>query len=354
MSKETEKKVAEEKKDDGKKYITIAMQGGGAHGAFTWGVLDRLLEESNLVIKGVSGASAGGMNAVCTAQGIMEGGNEGARKMLAKYWHINSEAGKTSFFKPGVLDVLAGKYTIHNSPGFIFYDFLCKIFSPYQLNPLGINPLKDIVKELFDFEKLNEFDGVRVFLSATHVFTGKIKIFSNIRKELSVDAMLATACLPTIFNAVMVKGEYYWDGGYTGNPVMYPLIYDCDPADIMLIKLNPTHRTKLPTTAGEIGDRMNEITNNTSIMREMRSMHFIGELIDKKIVEPGSLKRMHVHLIEDEEVFQDLGWSSKLNTDEAFLKHLFDAGRVAADKWMEKNYDKIGKKSTVDLAEDFI
>ena len=159
MSKETEKKVAEEKKDDGKKYITIAMQGGGAHGAFTWGVLDRLLEESNLVIKGVSGASAGGMNAVCTAQGIMEGGNEGARKMLAKYWHINSEAGKTSFFKPGVLDVLAGKYTMHNSPGFIFYDFLCKIFSPYQLNPLGINPLKDIVKELFDFEKLNELDG---------------------------------------------------------------------------------------------------------------------------------------------------------------------------------------------------
>ncbi len=350
MSKENEKKIV----NDGKKHITVAMQGGGAHGAFTWGVLDRLLEEKDLVIEGVSGASAGGMNAVCTAQGIMEGGNEGARAMLKKYWDINSEAGKSSIFKPGVLDVLAGKYTMHNSPGFVFYDFLCKILSPYQMNPLGLNPLKDIVKELFDFDKLNEFDGVRIFLSATHVYTGKIKVFSNIRKELSVDTMLATACLPTIFNAVMVKGEYYWDGGYTGNPVMYPLIYDCNPQDILLIKLNPTHRNRLPITAGEIGDRMNEITNNTSIMREMRSMHFIGKLEDEKIIQPGTLKRMYVHLIEDEEVFQDLGWSSKLNTDKEFLKHLFDAGRVAADKWMTKNYDKIGKETTANLEEEFI
>lgn len=358
MSKENEKKdnekIENKTGESSKKHLTIAMQGGGAHGAFTWGVLDRLLEESDIVVKGVSGASAGGMNAVCTAQGIMEGGNEGAREMLNKYWKITSDKGKTSIFKPGVLDVLAGKYTMHNSPGFVFFDFLCKIFSPYQFNPLGVNPLKDIVKELFDFDKLNEFDGVRVFLSATHVFTGKIKVFSNIRKELSTEAMLATACLPTIFNAVMVKGEYYWDGGYTGNPVMYPLIYDCDPTDIMLIKLNPTHRNRLPVTAAEIGDRMNEITNNTSIMREMRSMHFIGQLMDKKIIEPGSMKRMHIHLIEDESVFQDLGWSSKLNTDEEFLKHLFDAGRVAADKWLIKNYDKIGKETTASVVEEFV
>ena len=344
--------MSEQKKNV--KKLSIAMQGGGAHGAFTWGVLDRLLEEKDIVVDGVSGASAGGMNAVCTAQGIMRGGNEGAREMLKEYWRINAEAGKTSIFKPGLLDVLAGKYTLHNSPGFIFFDFMCKMFSPYQFNPLGTNPLRDIVKELFDFDLLNKNDCVKVFLSATHVYTGKIKIFSNIRKELSVDTMLATACLPTIFNAVMVDGEYYWDGGYTGNPVMYPLIYDCDAHDIMLIKLNPTHRRRLPTTAGEIGDRMNEITNNTSIMREMRSMHFISQLIDKKVIAPGSMKRMHVHLIEDEAVFQDLGWSSKLNTDEKFLKHLFDAGRVAADKWMEQNYDKIGKETTANVVEEFV
>lgn len=340
--------------NDGKKRMSVAMQGGGAHGAFTWGVLDRLLQEKDIVIEGVSGTSAGGMNAMAVAQGIIEGGNEGARELMNRYWQINADAGKTSIFKPGVLDILAGKYTMHNSPGFLMFDFLCKIMSPYQMNPLGTNPLKNIVEELFDFDKLNESTAVKVFLAATHVYTGKIKVFTNLEKELCTEALLATACLPTIFAAVMVKGEYYWDGGYTGNPVIYPLIYDCDTPDIMLIKLNPTHRNRLPITAAEISDRMNEITNNTSIMREMRSMHFISHLIDGGYIEPGKLKRCHVHLIEDEAVFQDLGWSSKLNTDMEFLKHLFDAGRVAADKWLEKNYDKIGKETTASVAEEFV
>lgn len=344
----------ENKVNDGKKRISIAMQGGGAHGAFTWGVLDRLLQEKDLIIEGVSGTSAGGMNAMAVAQGVMDGGNEGARALMSKYWHINAEAGKSSIFKPGVLDVLAGKYTMHNSPGFLFFDFLSKIMSPYQMNPLGTNPLKDIVNEIFDFDKLNEFDGVKVFLAATHVYTGKLKVFSNMNKELSAEALLATACLPTLFAAVMVKGEYYWDGGYIGNPVIYPLIYNCETPDIMLLKLNPTHRNRLPITAAEISDRMNEITNNTSIMREMRSMHFITKLIDEGYVEPGKLKRCYVHLIEDEAVFQDLGWSSKLNTDMDFLQHLFEAGRVATDKWLEKNYDKIGKQSTAPVAEEFV
>ncbi|MDR0580950.1 MAG: patatin-like phospholipase family protein [Holosporaceae bacterium] len=344
------------KKDikDNKKKISIAMQGGGAHGAYTWGVLDRLLEEKDIVIEGVSGTSAGGMNAIATAQGIITGGNESARELLTKYWKINSEAGKASIFKPGILDILAGKYTMHNSPGFLFFDFISKIFSPYQLNPLGTNPLKPIVEKLFDFEKLNANDAVKVFLAATHVYTGKLKVFSNVNKELCTEALLATACLPTVFAAVMVKGEYYWDGGFIGNPVIYPLIYDCETPDIMLIKLNPTHRTKLPTSAAEIGDRLNEITNNTSIMREMRSMHFISKLIDEGLVAPGKMKRMHVHLIEDEAVFQDLGWSSKLNTDMDFLDHLFNAGRKSADKWLEKNYDKINKETTADVAEEFV
>ncbi|MDR1982472.1 MAG: patatin-like phospholipase family protein [Holosporaceae bacterium] len=337
-----------------KKRISVAMQGGGAHGAYTWGVLDRLLEEKDLVIEGVSGTSAGGMNAVAVAQGIMTGGNEGAREFLTKYWTINSKAGASSIFKPGVLDILAGKYTMHNSPGFLFFDFIAKILSPYQLNPLGSNPLKSIVEELFDFDKLNAFNAVKVFLAATHVYTGKLKIFSNINKELSTEALLATACLPTMFAAVMVKGEYYWDGGFIGNPAIYPLIYNCDTSDIMLIKLNPTHRNKLPTSAAEIGDRLNEITNNTSIMREMRSIHFISKLIDDGIVAPGKLKKLHVHMIEDEAVFYDLGWSSKLNTDSDFLNHLFTAGRKSADSWLEKNYDKINKETTADITEEFV
>ncbi|MDR0677505.1 MAG: patatin-like phospholipase family protein [Holosporaceae bacterium] len=348
----TEGKKKEAK--DSKKRISIAMQGGGAHGAYTWGVLDRLLEEKDIVIEGVSGTSAGGMNAVATAQGIMTGGNEGARELLNKYWKINSDSGKGSIFKPGLIDVIEGKYTMHNSPGFLFFDFISKVLSPYQLNPLGTNPLRDIVEKLFDFDKLNKFNDVKVFLAATHVYTGKLKVFSNVTQELSTEALLATACLPTLFAAVLVKGEYYWDGGFIGNPVIYPLIYDCETPDVMIIKLNPTHRNRLPLTASEIGDRLNEITNNTSIMREMRSMHFITKLIDDGIVAPGKLKRMHVHLIEDEAIFHDLGWSSKLNVDAEFLNHLFTAGRKSADKWLEKNYDKIGKETTANVVEEFV
>jgi NTE family protein len=338
--------------NDGKKRISVAMQGGGAHGAFTWGVLDRLLQEKDLVVEGVSGTSAGGMNAIATAQGIVEGGNEGGRQLLDKYWHVMSDAGRSSIFKPGVMDVLAGKYTMHNSPGFLFFDFISKLLSPYQLNPTGADPLKDVITQLFDFEKLKNEDIVKVFLAATHVYTGKIKIFSN--KELCTDALLATACLPTIHAAVLVKGEYYWDGGFIGNPAIFPLIYECNTADIMIIKLNPTHRNRLPVTAVEIGDRLNEITNNTSIVREMRSIHFITRLIDSGLLEKGKMKRLHMHIIEDEEVFQDLGWSSKLNTDIGFLEHLRDAGRKAADKWLEKNYHRIGKETTADIAEEFV
>ncbi|GHU11539.1 alpha/beta hydrolase [Alphaproteobacteria bacterium] len=338
--------------NDGKKRISIAMQGGGAHGAYTWGVLDRLLQEKDLVVEGVSGTSAGGMNAVATAQGIIQGGNEGGRQLLDKYWHVMSDAGRSSIFKPGVLDILANKYTMHNSPGFLMFDFISKIMSPYQMNPSGADPLKDLINKLFDFDVLKDDDSVKVFLTATHVYTGKLKMFGN--KDLSAEALLATACLPTIHAAVMVKGEYYWDGGFIGNPAIFPLINECNTADVMIIKLNPTHRNRLPTTAAEIGDRLNEITNNTSIVREMRAMHFITRLIDEGIIEKGKLKRMHVHLIEDEEVFQDLGWSSKLNTDIGFLEHLRDAGRKSADKWLGRNYHKIGYETTADVEGEFV
>ena len=338
--------------DDGKKRIAIAMQGGGAHGSYTWGVLDRLLQEKDLIIEGVSGTSAGGMNAVATAQGILEGGNEGGRVLLDKYWRVMAEKGRSSIFKPGIKDILAGKYTMHNSPGFLMFDFMTKVLSPYQMNPEGKDPLKDVIGQLFDFEMLNKNDQIKVFLAATHVYTGKLTIFDN--KDLCTDALLATACLPTIHNAVMVKGEYYWDGGFIGNPAIFPLVYECKTPDIMIIKLNPTYRPKLPTTASEIGDRLNEITNNTSIVREMRSIHFITRLIDEGIIDKNKMKRLYIHLIEDEKAFQDLGWSSKLNTDIGFLTHLFDAGRVSADKWLEKNWDSIGVKTTADIDREFI
>lgn len=335
----------------GKKVISIAMQGGGAHGAFSWGVLDKLLEDGRFIIEGVTGTSAGGMNAVATVQGLIEGGNEGARALLKKYWKTISDKSNVSGIHRGIIDRLLDKYTMYNSPEFIMFDYMSKMLSPYQSNPFNINPLKEVIDSVFDFSKIHGTDQYKVFLAATHVYTGKIKIFSN--KEINTDTLLATGCLPTVFHAAYVNGEYYWDGGFTANPVMFPLIYNCESPDIVILKLNPTHRNKLPVTACEISDRLNEITNNSSILKEMRAIKFISDLIDKRDLDPAKYKRIYVHDIENENTFQDCGWSSKLNSEWDFLMHLFEEGRKTADEWIKKNYEFIGKKSTIDEVEMF-
>ena len=335
----------------GKKVVSIAMQGGGAHGAFSWGVLDRLLEDGRILIEGVTGTSAGGMNAVATIQGLIDGGNEGARKLLHHYWKTMCDKSKASGIHRGVIDRWLGKYTMYNSPEFLMFDFMSKLMSPYQTNPFNINPLKEIVEEVFDFEKIQKSEQYKIFLAATHVYTGKIKVFGN--KEIDSDSLMATACLPTVFHAAMVKGEYYWDGGFIANPVMYPLIYNCATPDIIILKLNPTHRKTLPTSAIAISDRLNEITNNASLLKEMRAIKFISDLIDKKDLDPNKYKRVFIHNIENEETFQDLGWSSKLNSEWDFVQHLFEEGRKTADKWLAKNYEFINKKTTIDEVEMF-
>lgn len=337
---------------DGKKVVTLAMQGGGAHGAFTWGVVDKLLEDGRFIIEGMAGTSAGGMNAVATALGLIDGGNDGARKMLYTFWKKMSESGATSPICCGPIDMMLGKYTMYNSPGFLLFDFMSKILSPYQTNPMNLNSLRDLVEELFDFEKIQKSKDYKVFLAATHVYTGKVKIFPN--EEITSNALQATACLPTMFKAVMVNNEYYWDGGFIANPPIYPLIYNCETPDVIVIKLNPTHRNRLPIASTEISDRLNEITNNESIVREMRSIHFISKLIEKGDLDKNKYKHLHLHLIENEESFQDLGWSSKLNTEWAFLEHLFEEGRKTCSKWIEKNFDKVGKETSFDMVEEFV
>lgn len=336
----------------GKKVISIAMQGGGAHGAFTWGVLDKIFEDGRFIVEGVTGTSAGGMNAVASVLGLLDGGNNGARKMLRAYWTKMAEAGKSSPISCGPIDILLGKYTMYNSPGFLSFDFMSKILSPYQSNPLNLNPLKDLIEELFDFEKIQKTKQYKVFLAATHVYTGKVKVFSN--PEITSESLQATACLPTMYKAVLVNNEYYWDGGFIANPVIYPLMYNCDTTDIMIIKLNPTHRNRLPITCTEISDRLNEITNNESIDREMRAINFITKLIDNGELDSKKHKRYHMHLIENEETFQELGWSSKLNTEMAFFEHLYEEGRKTATKWIEKNFDRVGKETTFDINDEFI
>lgn len=346
--------TSNESKENGeKKRIAVALQGGGSHGAFTWGVLDRLLEDGRFIIEGLTGTSAGGMNAVACAQGLMKGGNEGARAELEEFWKKISDSGKNSSLNNrGPIDKMMGKYTMYNSPGYVMFDYLSRMFSPYELNPLQVDPLKKVIMDTFDFEKLRKYKDCKVFLCATHVYTGRLKIFSL--EDLKPECLLATACLPTIHSAVLVDGEYYWDGGFIGNPAFFPLIYNCETPDIVLIQLNPTVRNTLPKTAREIADRLNEITNNATVVREMRAISFITDLIDQGLLDSKKIKKLHMHLIEDEEAFQELGWSSKLNTEWEFLTHLFEKGRTAADKWIKANYDKIGKESTASVAERFV
>jgi NTE family protein len=337
----------------GKKKVTVACQGGGAHGAFTWGVLDRLLEDGRFEIEGVTGTSAGGMNAVAVAQGLARGGPEQARKDLKDFWDRISESGKNSSLNNrGPIDKMMGNYTMYNSPGFLMFDMLSRMFSPYELNPMRLDPLKDVVEKTFDFEFIRNQKVCKAFLCATHVFTGRLKVFKT--EELKTECMLATACLPTIHNAVMVDGEYYWDGGFIGNPVFFPLIYDCETPDIIMIQLNPTVRNKLPTSAREIADRLNEITNNASVVREMRAIALLTQLMDEGTIAPGAMKRVHMHVIEDEAAFQELGWSSKLNTEPEFFKHLFAKGYAAGDAWIKANYDAVGKKTTAPMKEHFV
>jgi NTE family protein len=349
---EQKKSHGEKKSTNEKKKIAIALQGGGSHGAFSWGVLDRLLEDGRFEIEGVTGTSAGGMNAVALAQGILKGGNQGGREALESFWKKISEAGESSLLNQrGPIDRALGKFTMYHSPGFVIFDYLSRIFSPYELNPLKIDPLKDIIVGSFDFEALRQSKKTKLYLCATHVKTGKLRIFRT--HEISPESLLATACLPTIHSAVKVDGEYYWDGGFIGNPVFFPLIYDCETPDIMLIQLNPTVRDKLPITAREIADRLNEITNNATVVREMRAISFITDLIDSGELDPAKHKRLHMHLIESEEVFAELGWSSKLNTEWEFLTHLFEKGRLAAEKWIKEHYNDVGKKTTASIRERY-
>lgn len=343
----------EKKRNNHVKKVCVALQGGGTHGAFTWGVLDRLLEDGRFEIEGLTGTSAGGMNAVAVAQGLMRNGKQGAREELLTLWKKISEAGEMSFFSNrGPIDKIMGKYTMYHSPGYVIFDYLSRLFSPYELNPLQIDPLKSLVVQNFDFEGLRLYKGVKVYLCATHVFTGKLRIFGL--PELKAECLLASSCLPNIHAAVKVDDEYYWDGGFIGNPVFFPLIYDCVSPDIIYIQISPTHRNKLPLTAREISDRLNEIENNATVVREMRSIQFITQLIDEGHLDHKKIKRVFMHVIKNEEIFEHLGWSSKLNSEWEFLSHLFEQGRETADKWIKTHYDDVGVKSTADLETHFV
>ncbi|MEM7044234.1 MAG: patatin-like phospholipase family protein [Pseudomonadota bacterium] len=334
------------------KTINLGLQGGGAHGAFTWGVLDRLFEDGRLDVEGIVGTSAGAMNAAAVASGFHCGGKEGARERLNAFWQATSKAARSGPLQPSPLDRWLGTGNLDFSPTWHLFDSLSRVVSPYQSNPLNINPLRDILADICDLDAMRAADSVKLFLCATNVRTGRIKVFQG--KELSIDAVLASACLPFIYQAVEIDGEHYWDGGYMGNPPIFPLIYDTDCRDVLIIQINPINVPAVPKTAQEIFDRINTLSFNSSLMREMRAVDFVTKLIDQGTLDSKSYKRLNVHAIDAEAEMARLSVSSKLNADAGFLSTLFDLGRERATHWLESNFDKVGVESSVDIEARFL
>ena len=329
------------------KAIELALQGGGAHGAFAWGVLDRLLEDDRIRIEGVSGTSAGAMNAAVVADGLDRRGKEGAREALEHFWREVSKAGKYSPFRRTLLDRLKGRWTLDYSPGYLFYDMLSRLVSPYELNPFGYNPVKTLVESLVDFEHVRHAEGIKLFVAATNVRTGKLKIFR--REEMTADMVMASACLPFIFQAVEIDGEAYWDGGYMGNPALFPLVEECMARDLVIVQINPICRPDIPRRAADILNRLNEITFNASLIKEVRSISLLKKLIETGGLEDQLFKHALFHRINADVELEPLSVSSKVNTEWAFLKHLHDVGYRAAGQWLEENYEHIGIRSTLDI-----
>ena len=336
----------------GAKTVNLALQGGGAHGAFTWGVLDALLEKDQLKIEGVSATSAGAMNAAVFAYGMAVGGRDGARRALDRFWTGISDAAATGPLKPSWYDRALSNWNLPWSPSFAAADMLSRLFSPYELNPLDLNPLRDVLRSVVDFDVLRAPDApVKLFLSATNVRTGRVKVFA--REELSADAVLASACLPFLFPAVEIDGEAYWDGGYMGNPAIFPLIYGCESRDVVVVHINPVCRPEVPRSARDILNRVNEISFNSSLMREMRTIQFVTDLIDRGRV-GGEMKRMLIHSIAADDVMTRLGAASKMNADRGFLRHMRDAGHRTAGEWLEANFDSLGRRSSLDIGAHYL
>ena len=325
--------------------IDLALQGGGSHGAFTWGVLDRLLEESWLEIVGISGTSAGAMNAAVLVDGWTEGGREGARAALDAYWKRVSHAAKFSPMQRTLFDRMAGRWTLDWSPVFVTMDLMSRIFSPYDLNPHGFNPLRDILAESIDFTRLGR-SSIKLFITATNVRTGRGHIFRN--SEVTADVLLASACLPTMFQAIEINGEPYWDGGFAGNPTITPLVRETEAHDSILVQINPRERPATPRSAAEILNRLNEISFNSPLMKELRMIALLREVADPGKGEGFRWANMRTHRIMTE-MMVDLGHSSKLNAEWEFLTMLRTEGRRAASEFLDAHADDLGHRSTTDI-----
>ncbi|HEX4479779.1 MAG TPA: patatin-like phospholipase family protein [Rudaea sp.] len=328
--------------------VNLALQGGGAHGAFTWGAIDAMLADGRIDIEAISATSAGAMNAVVLADALVDGGRDVARERLAAFWRAIAATGR-QWNPVQMFDV---GFPIEQTPAYWMFDAMVRVFSPYQLNPFNFNPLRKLLEEHVDFERLRRTKGVSIHLCATNVETGKVRIFE--RHEVSVDAVLASACLPFLFQTVEIDGAHYWDGGYIGNPAIFPLIYQSRSCDVVIVHVNPIVRHGVPTTAPEIMNRINEISFNSSLMREMRAIAFVTRLIEQGKINGGEMKQMLIHSIRDDEAMTAHSVASKFSSDVKFLTHLRDSGATAARRWIDAHFDDLGQRSTVDLESEFL
>jgi NTE family protein len=333
------------------KRINLALQGGGAHGAFTWGVLEQLLSDERLTIEGISGTSAGAVNAVMVADGMIRGGREEAQKRLADFWRAASSTGNLPVLQREVMQRLLSFTPLEGTPVQAWFDAMSRYFSPYDVNPLNINPLKDLIGRFVDFDALRAAEDLQIFISATNVQTGRVRIFP--REKITADAVMASACLPTVFRAVEIDGVPYWDGGYLGNPVIFPFFRTTATEDVLVVQINPLVRQQTPTSASEIMNRINEITFNSSLTDEYRAIDFVARLIDEgklpRGIGPGQYRRINVHRIVLDRFGTHFDAFSKLSTDYDFFEMLHVSGQRAARRFLDEHFDDIGVKSTVDL-----
>jgi NTE family protein len=334
------------------KYINFALQGGGSHGAYTWGVIERFLEEEDLEIEAISGTSAGAMNAAVLVNGYAKGGRDGAKELLEKFWRRISDAAAFSPMAKTPIERMMTGWNMDSSPTYHWFDVMSRIFSPYELNPLNVNPLKHILDDMLDMKLYLDDSAIKLFVTATHVRSGQARVFGN--KEITSDVLLASSCIPLMFQAVPVNGEFYWDGGYMGNPAIWPIIYHSRSEDVVLVQINPIHNETIPKSAPEIINRLNEITFNSSLIAEMRAIDFVSRLIQRNKLSQDQYKDMRMHLVYSPDEMAHLNASSKMNADWDFFLYLREIGRAAADKWLRKNKAQIGVKSTLDIRDKFL
>jgi NTE family protein len=348
----------------GRPRINLALQGGGSHGAFTWGVLDRLLDDDGLDFAGLSGTSAGALNGAVLLTGYVDGFNQGgptqarkqAQKALHSFWRDVSQHGP--LFSPLTIQsngLIKNQFNFDQFPAYQWLNLFMRSFSPYEFNPLNLNPLQNVLRRHVDVDALHagcQHCGIPLFVTATSVHTGQARVFTA--EELSLDALMASACLPFVFQAVEIDGEPYWDGGYTGNPALYPLIYNTDLSDIMLVRLTPLRRDDNPTRSIDIIDRLSEITFNASLISEMRAISFVKRLLKDEKLELGRYKNLHMHMVADDKGMLPYNASSKFNSDWAFLQELHHLGHRAAHDWLAAHRDQVGHSSSFDIDSVFL